>query len=146
MLYFRLGGLDDDLAVTLYELDRDPANHLYYPDVAEVLDQLHHEGVRIAVVSDIHFDLRPEFEAAMLARYVDTFVLSFEHGVQKPDQEIFQIALDALDVAPGDALMVGDRASRDGGALAVGIPTLLLPPLPSAESSRGLGVLLGMLS
>ncbi len=42
---------------------------------------------------------------------------------------LFRAALDALAVAATEALMVGDRASRDGGAIDAGIATLLLPPV-----------------
>lgn len=90
---------------------------------------LHSAGIGVAVVSDIPFDLRPEFSAAELDQYVDAFVLSFEQGFQKPDARMFQLALNHLDVTPSEALMVGDRASRDGGAASVGITTVIFPPL-----------------
>ncbi len=127
--WFELAGLDEELSVELYELDFDPECHPFYPDVPDVLAALHAAGIRVAVVSDIHFDLRPEFSAAHLDRYVDAFVLSFEEGIQKPDARMFQLALDHLDVAPSEALMVGDRPSHDGGAASVGITTMILPPL-----------------
>ena len=144
LMYFRLAGLDDELAESLYALDFDPAAHPFYPDVAPVLRALRERGCRVAVVSDIHVDLRPEFAAANLDGYVDAFVLSYEHGVQKPDRAIFDIALRALDVGPEEALMVGDRASHDGGAVAAGITTLLLPPVASAETPVGLARVLAL--
>jgi FMN phosphatase YigB (HAD superfamily) len=61
--------------------------------------------------------------------------------VQKPNPQIFQVALDGLGVAPPDALMVGDRASHDGAAVNLGIPTVLLPEL-TATSQRRLSVVL----
>jgi FMN phosphatase YigB (HAD superfamily) len=67
---------------------------------------------------------------------VDCFVLSFEHGVQKPDPRIFGVALDGLGVEPANALMVGDRASHDGAAVELGIPTLLVPPLTTTSQQR----------
>jgi len=127
--WFEIAGLDETLALELYELDFDPECHPFYPDVPQVLDALHSAGLGVAVVSDIHFDLRPEFAAADLDRYIDVFVLSFEHGFQKPNARMFQAALDHLDVAPSAALMVGDRSSHDGGAASVGITTLIFPPL-----------------
>jgi putative hydrolase of the HAD superfamily len=72
-------------------------------------------------------------------------VLSFEHGVQKPDPEIFRIAAHSLALDPPELLMVGDRASHDGGAVALGITTLLLPWLPTAARPRGLAIVLGLL-
>ena len=96
-------------------------------------------------MSDIHFDLRPEFVAAGLGDLMDSFVLSFELGVQKPDPDIFRIAARSLALDPDQLLMVGDRASHDGGAAALGITTLLLPSLPDATEPRGLAVNLGLL-
>ena len=52
--------------MALYELDFDSANHPFYVDVASFLDNLRDRGTAVAVVSDIHFDFRPEFEAADL--------------------------------------------------------------------------------
>ena len=45
---------------------------------------------------------------AGLNDYVSAFVLSFEHGIQKPDRRMFEIALEQLEVKPSDALMFGD--------------------------------------
>ena len=92
-------------------------------------------------MSDIHFDLRPEFIAAGLDRFVDAYVLSFEHAIQKPDAAIFDFALHALGLQPDQALMVGDHPRRDGGAATVGIRTLLLPPLRDCVP-RGLDAVL----
>jgi FMN phosphatase YigB (HAD superfamily) len=136
-------GLDLELATTLYELDFDPAFHPLFPDVPGTLAELHTRGLRICILSDIHFDLRPEFEAGGLSRYVDGFVLSFEHGTQKPDAEMFELALGVVGAAPGQTLMVGDDAFRDGGAAALGIATLLLPPLRTV-SPRGLDMVLAL--
>jgi HAD superfamily hydrolase (TIGR01509 family) len=141
--WFRRAHLDEKLALALYELDFDSANHPFYPDVAFFLDELRDRGTAVAVVSDIHFDIRPEFEAADLDRHIDTYVLSFEHGVQKPDPRIFQLALEQLGVEPSAAVMFGDRASRDGGAAALGIVTVILPPLLSL-GMRGLGRFLNL--
>jgi putative hydrolase of the HAD superfamily len=97
--------------------------------------------VRVGIISDIHFDLRPVFADAGLADLVDCFVLSCEHGVQKPSPRIFRAALDELGVEPAKALMLGDRASHDGAAVELGIPTLLIPPL-MATSQRRLSIVL----
>ena len=87
-------------------------------------------------MSDIHFDLRPAFVAAGLDRFVDEYVLSFECGVQKPDPAIFHAALEALGSSPEQTLMVGDRASHDGAAVGLGMPTLLVPTLTHPGQRR----------
>jgi putative hydrolase of the HAD superfamily len=42
---------------------------------------------------------------------VDSFVLSFEYGVQKPNPQIFRVALERLAVEPADTLMRLSRRS-----------------------------------
>jgi HAD superfamily hydrolase (TIGR01509 family) len=133
---FSSAGLEEELAVALYELDFQSDCHPYAADAEDTLKALASSGIKIAVVSDIHFDLRPEFAAQGLVDLIDAFVLSFEHGVQKPNPAIFNLALSALGIQPTEALMVGDRPSHDGGAVAVGIPTLLLPPLRQRTERR----------
>jgi HAD superfamily hydrolase (TIGR01509 family) len=143
--YFAAAGLDDELAAALYQLDLEAASHPFYSDAPRVLRALRDRGASVALVSDIHVDLRPEFNAAGLADCIDTFVLSFEHGIQKPDRRMFDLALDALDVDPGEALMVGDRASHDGGAIGAGITTWLVPPGLPMGQARGLDRILAVL-
>jgi FMN phosphatase YigB (HAD superfamily) len=70
------------------------------------------------------------------AHVVDLFVLSFEHGVQKLQPEMFQIALEGLNLPASQVLMVGDRAAYDGAAVGEGMVTLLLPTLRSITDCR----------
>lgn len=142
---FARHGLDPELAEALYGLDADPANHLLYPDTADVLQEIRGRGVAIGLVSDIHLDLRPVLAAHGIAGLFDAWVLSFEHGIQKPDPRMFTLALDALEVRPQHALMVGDRASHDGGAASAGIATLILPSPPERLAPRGLEVVTRLL-
>jgi HAD superfamily hydrolase (TIGR01509 family) len=131
-------GVDDALATALYALDADPVNHPLYPDAEPVLRHLRALGIAIAVVSDFHVDLRPMLAAAGVAELCDCCIVSAEHGVQKPDVRIFELALETLGIRAWQALMVGDRASHDGGAADAGITTLILPPPPVALVPRGL--------
>ncbi|SHF56771.1 FMN phosphatase YigB, HAD superfamily [Streptoalloteichus hindustanus] len=133
---FADAGLDSELAGALYAVESDPAHNQFAVDVEPVLRSVSAHGCRIAVLSDIHFDLRPVFGAAGLADLVDVFVLSYEHGVQKPDPVIFRVALEGLGTCAGETLMVGDRASHDGAAVDVGMPVLLVPPLCDVAERR----------
>jgi len=133
---FADAGLDDDLPDALYAVESDPRHNHFADDVAETLRWVAARGCRVAILSDIHFDLRPVFNAANLDRFVDGYVLSFECGVQKPDPAIFRAALDALGSRPERTLMVGDRASHDGAAVELGMPTLLVPTLTNPAQRR----------
>lgn len=133
---FRDLGIDDDLAEALYAVESDPAANPFADDAADTLHRLRAAGLRLAVVSDIHVDLRPAFAAAGLADLIDVFTLSFEQGVQKPDPLMFTRTLEALGAEPAECLMVGDRSRPDGAAVEAGLTTLLLPPLVSAGDRR----------
>jgi HAD superfamily hydrolase (TIGR01509 family) len=141
---FELAGLDPELAEALYRVEWEPESRPLYPDAPEVLGLVRACGAKIAVVSDIHFDIRPDCVAQGIDAFIDEYVLSCELGVQKPDKRMFLAATTALGVEPTDTLMVGDTASTDGGAAAVGIATLILPR-PEQPVRRGLDVVLGLL-
>lgn len=98
-----------------------------YPDTREVLAELKLRGIGVAVVSNVGFDLRSVFADHGLAEFIDIFALSYEIGVMKPDPGMFRAACEQLRIPPTEALMVGDSATADSGAVGVGIPTLLLP-------------------
>jgi len=134
--WFRAAGIPADLAAALYAEESDPARNPFAADVRPTLAALDGAGLAVAIVSDIHFDLRPTFAAAGLDGFVDAYVLSFEHGAQKPDAVFFRLALEALGISAGEALMVGDRSTHDGAAVEAGIPTLLLPPLTGVDDER----------
>ncbi|WP_431948636.1 HAD family hydrolase [Actinacidiphila sp. bgisy167] len=129
-------GIDEALADALYAELAHPDVALFAADVERTLATLKAAGLLVAVVSDIHFDIRPWFAAAGLDGHVDRFVLSFEHGVCKPDPAVFRLALRELGVGPDEALMVGDRSGHDGAAVEAGLATLLLPPLAAAGEER----------
>ena len=129
-------GVDDDLTDALYAVESDVTLNVFADDAAAALRELCAAGVRLAVVSDIHVDIRPAFTAAGLDDVVDVFTLSVEHGIQKPDPRMFTRTLCVLGVDPEHALMVGDRAERDGAAVECGLATLLLPPLTAPSDRR----------
>jgi FMN phosphatase YigB (HAD superfamily) len=128
--------LDPDLAEALYAVESDPRNNPFAVDAPDALRALNAAGVRIAVLSDIHFDLRPAFADVGLLEHIDTFMLSYEQGIQKPNPLMFTRTLEALRVDPTECLMVGDRSHPDGPAVEQGITTLLVPPLRDVGERR----------
>ncbi|MFJ3670651.1 HAD family hydrolase [Streptomyces sp. NPDC090106] len=129
---------DPALHDALYDRHMTPAAWRPYPDTAEVLRALSEGGVKVGVVSNIGWDLRPVFRAHGLDPYVDAYVLSYEHGVQKPDPRLFATACDDLGVEPGRTLMVGDDRRADGGAAVLGCGVHFVDHLPVAERPGGL--------
>ena len=134
----RESGLADHHAESLYDRIIDMSSWTPYPDTAEVLKGLHRQGIKIAVVSNIAFDVRPAFVAIGAADHVDEFVLSFEVGAIKPDAAIFETALARLGVEAAHAVMIGDSDEADGGARAIGCGFALVDPLPTSQRTDGL--------
>jgi HAD superfamily hydrolase (TIGR01509 family) len=132
----------DGLADALYDRLLDPDGWLPYSDTEATLRTLHEAGVKVAVVSNIGFDIRPHFAAWGFDGLVDAFTLSYEVGRTKPDPAIFLRACGMLGVEPERTLMVGDSPA-DAGAVQAGCAALVLP---AAEPGRpnGLGASLAL--
>src|SRR5437879_778842 len=136
-VWLRAAGLaDDELIEGIYELFI-ARGMRPYPDTERALRDLRGIGVPVAIVSNCGWDIRRNFVEHGLERYVTAFALSFEHGVVKPEPELFRLACELLAVEPGEALMVGDDPLTDGGAARTGIATLILPAVPPG-AHRGL--------
>lgn len=128
--WFCRAGMDNAIANTLYQRLTDPDGWTPYNDVVRTMTALHDSGVPMAVVSNVGWDIRPTFEHHGLGQLVSTFVLSCEHGSEKPEPTLFLAACAALRVDPTDALMVGDDPVNDGAAVRVGLHAYLLPDQP----------------
>ncbi|MEU0304514.1 HAD-IA family hydrolase [Streptomyces sp. NPDC006175] len=132
---------DPGLYDALYDRHMSPVAWQPYPDAAEVLRGLRRGGTAVGIVSNIGWDLRPVFRAHGLDEYVDAYVLSCEHGVQKPDPYLFRTACALLELDPTDVVMVGDDRHADAGAAAVGCEVRFVDHLPVAERPDGLRAL-----
>ena len=126
----------EGLADALYERLLGPDGWLPYPDTEPTLRTLHDAGIKVAVVSNIGFDIRPHFAAWGLEPLVDAYALSFEVGRIKPDPAIFLRACGMLGADPERTLMVGDTPA-DAGAVKAGCAALVLP---AAEPGRPNGL------
>jgi HAD superfamily hydrolase (TIGR01509 family) len=132
----------EGLADALYDRLLGPDGWLPYADTESTLRRLHESGVKVAVVSNIGFDIRPHFDAWGLQDLVDAYALSFEVGRTKPDPAIFLRACGMLGVDPENTLMVGD-SQADAGAVQAGCATLVLPAAAPGRPN-GLGASLAL--
>ena len=144
-LFVRADSVAPGLATALYERVMHPDHWEPYADTAPTLRELRERGIRIGVVSNIGLDIRPLFRRHGLAALVDAYALSFEQGVAKPDPRLFLTACEMLNVAPRDALMVGDDPVTDGAADAAGLRVFVLPEMGEGRT-RGLARVLELLA
>ena len=87
---------------------------------------LRERGIRTAIVSNCDHSTRPAVEELRLVEEFDAVILSFEVRAAKPDPEIYEAALRAVDVPAADALFVDDQARYCEGAIAVGMRSMLI--------------------
>jgi putative hydrolase of the HAD superfamily len=97
-----------------------------YPNAREVLDELR-ERYPLAIVTDAQSAYaRPELHRVGLLGYFDPIIVSGDHGYRKPDQRLFQFALDGMNVAAEHAVYVGNDMHRDiFGAREAGLTTVM---------------------
>jgi len=112
-------------AVVAYRRAREGTLTLY-PHVHATLLELLRRGIKLGVLSDA-----PRLQAWLRLAYLqlhnlfDAVVTYEDTMARKPDPEPFRKILEALEVAPEEALMVGDWPGRDvEGARALGIRTV----------------------
>jgi FMN phosphatase YigB (HAD superfamily) len=99
------------------------------PSVEPVLRELKTRGFPLGLVADTR---RGTYQNVLrqhgLYDLFDVFAISDELGVEKPDPKIFNAALDAIRVQPGDydkVLMIGNNLRRDvRGANALGLVSI----------------------
>ena len=123
-------------------------NFELYDDALPTLRTVREHGFSLALVSNTSRDL-DEFVAHHDID-VDAVVTSRMHGKMKPHPTIFRSVLALLDVAPREAVMVGDSISDDiDGAHALGMPAILIDRSGSSSADvpaiRGLDELVPLL-
>jgi FMN phosphatase YigB (HAD superfamily) len=139
--WLRLAGVPEPLVEVLYERLVTPVCWHPYPDCEPVLRTLVERGIAVGVVSNIGWDLRETFEWHGLRKYVSTFALSCELGLEKPGNEIFWAACAALGTRPRATLVVGDNPATDGGCVNAGLAAYLMPSAQFGQA-RGLSAVL----
>ena len=84
-----------------------------YTGVTEVLTMMK-KNYRLAAVSDGQsLWARPELRMAGLDKFFEFAIVSGDHGFRKPDKRMFELALEKLEIAPHEAVYVGNDMYRD---------------------------------
>ena len=99
------------------------------PGVEDAIALLSHD-FRLGIVTNGDDDIqRHKFELLGLSDYFGGFISSGAAGHQKPEPEIFQVALEALEVQPQETLFIGDHLHSDiRGAQLAGLRSIWFNP------------------
>ena len=102
-----------------------------HPDAINVMAALKHRGYRVGVLSNTMWPRAHHEEVFArddLDEYIDAAVYTCELPVAKPHVEAFRAVLEALAVAPEEAVFVGDRLWDDiRGAQQAGMRAIWIP-------------------
>ncbi|MGN1342947.1 MAG: HAD-IA family hydrolase, partial [Traorella sp.] len=99
--------------------------YIFYDDVFKVIPVLY-ENYKLAIVSDAWPSLKDVYIHNDLLSYFDSFIISSQVKVTKPNQIIYQKALDELKILPNQALFIDDNLVNIKGAIKLGINGILL--------------------
>jgi len=98
-----------------------------YPDVVPAVEAMRDSGLRLGVISNFVWGGAELIHDLELARHFDSLTISARVGFQKPHRGIFEHALAAMKVEPGQAIHVGDSYAADvQGARRAGIRPVLI--------------------
>ena len=106
------------------------------PHLKEFIANLRRQGYRIAVLSDYCFAAEKLAAIGLSTSDFDAVWESPEMGGLKPRAEVFRNACKTLGTAPAETLMIGDKASKDGGALRAGLRFIHLINSESKKASK----------
>jgi putative hydrolase of the HAD superfamily len=99
------------------------------PEAEAALTLARRAGLVAAVISNSNGTIAAILDTLGLGRHLDFIIDSSEVGVEKPDPQIFRIALERARLEPGQAAYIGDLYSIDVlGARAAGLRAVLIDP------------------
>ena len=133
--------INEELSECLYDTMAD--GWIAYEDTLPTLRAIQEKKLRMGIISNVGFDIRPVLERENMSEFFESVVLSCEMDEVKPSRAIFVKALDELGVDSSRCLMVGDDVHADGGAALLGIRTLILPK--TIGPMHGLGLVAKLL-
>ncbi len=95
-------------------------------EILEVLDFLKEKGIKLCLISNCDvIDVR-SWNQSILSKYFDHAIFSYQVGYIKPSREIYEIALETMEVTPDKCVFIGDGGSNELiGAKKMGMKTIL---------------------
>lgn len=105
--------------------ETEPALSLY-PDGEAFLRQLKKAEIKTGLITDGNVQVQKnKIRALELNERLDVVVVSWEIGLEKPDQEVYEYCLRRLGCRPAEAVYVGDNPLKDFiGAKKLGMKTV----------------------
>lgn len=129
---------DEGLVGALYATFSHVSSYKLFDDALPVLNELHGGGYRLGLISNFEEWLEEMLVELEVGHLFDVTVISGIERVEKPDVDIYRIALKRAGVAPDEAVHVGDSPGLDvDPAREAGMHGVLLDRLDHYVHLRG---------
>ncbi|HHD2753222.1 TPA: HAD-IA family hydrolase [Clostridium perfringens] len=99
--------------------------YTFFEDVPSTLQKLS-QSYKLAVVSDAWPSLEGIFINMNLRKYFSSFIISSQKGITKPNELMFRLALQELNVQPEESIFIDDNPKNCEAAMKFGITPIIL--------------------
>ncbi|MCM1087486.1 MAG: HAD-IA family hydrolase [Muribaculaceae bacterium] len=105
--------------------------------IINVLKELKSKNIKIGLISNADMIDCKYWKQSSLAPFFDDTIFSCDVGLLKPNEHIYELAMQHLGVLPNESLFVGDGGSEElYGAKAVGMKTMFTEALETKSSEQ----------
>ncbi|WP_455718216.1 HAD family hydrolase [Anaerosporobacter sp.] len=106
-------------------------------EIINTLKAIKEKNIKIGLISNADVIDCKYWSISKLAPYFDDVIFSCDVGFLKPDKEIYELAMQRLNVMPNESLFVGDGGSNElFGAKEVGMRTVFTEFLEKKTESQ----------
>ena len=122
-------------ALTEYFISNCSIKSTLMPGTLDALNYLHEKYPMAIITNGFQEAQFPKMKASGLEKYFNHVVVSDTLGSRKPDERIFQHAMQLLDAQPHTSVMIGDNPKTDiRGAEAAGMKAIFYNPTGNRKS------------
>ena len=119
-----------DLSVVMKNMSNNTPNELLLAYIKENLKPKY----RIGMLSNAGDDYISQILSPSDLSIFDDVVLSYRHGMVKPQKEIFDFATKRLGVLPAEAVFIDDSAGHCAGAVIAGLKAIQYTDFPQMKN------------
>lgn len=117
----------DQFFEEVYDKFRNSQGWILFPETLEILNELKDRGLKLGVISNFDDRIYSVMESLNIRPFFDAVTISSETGYCKPQPQIFDAAISALEEPASRILLVGDSLEDDVLAgIRAGIHAILL--------------------
>lgn len=116
---------EDDITLLAKDYVYNYEKYTFFEDVPSTLKNLS-QSYKLAIVSDAWPSLEGVFINMNLRKFFSSFIISSQKGITKPNELMFRLALQDLDIKPEESIFIDDSPKNCEAAKKFGINPIIL--------------------